>query len=121
MPGKAILVVDDDASTREMVRSILQREGFDVDDAASGDAALACIEEKDYAGIVLDVMMSNGNGHDVLRSLAATRPDVKCVVVISAASVKNIEEVAEANVVAKLRKPFNIAELVEAVHHCVAG
>ena len=49
-------------------------------------------------------MMSDGTGQEVLRALATMRPDVKCVVVISAASPANIEDVDVANVQAKLRK-----------------
>jgi DNA-binding NarL/FixJ family response regulator len=65
-------------------------------------------------------MMSDGSGHEVLETLATQRPDVKCVVVISASSPSNIEQVEIANVQAKLRKPFDIHELVAAVENCVA-
>ncbi|HYK01237.1 MAG TPA: response regulator [Thermoanaerobaculia bacterium] len=119
--NKSVLVVDDDQSIRGMVRSVLHREGFEVADVASGNEAIAPLNEKPYDAIVLDVMMGDGSGHDVLQALASMRPAVKCVVVVSAASAATIEKVDQANVQAKLRKPFDISELVEAIRECLTG
>lgn len=69
--------------------------------------------------IVLDIMMGGGSGQDVLRALAVERPDQKCVVVISATSQPNLDTIEIANVKSKLRKPFNITELVDAVNECL--
>jgi two-component system response regulator HydG len=117
--GKSVLVVDDDVSMRGMVRSVLHHYGFEVDDAGSGNDAIALMNERSYDAVVLDVMMQDGSGHDVLHVLASTRPAVKCVVVVSATSLAKIADVSDANVVAKLRKPFDITELVAAVRRCM--
>lgn len=119
--SKSVLVVDDDMSMRTMVRSVLHHEGFEVDEVGSGNDAIALMNQRSYDAVVLDVMMRDGSGHDVLHVLASTRPAVKFVVVISATSAAKIEEVSDANVVAKLRKPFDISELVAAIHQCVPG
>jgi DNA-binding response OmpR family regulator len=119
MSTKTVLVVDDDASMRGMVRSVLHREGFDVAEVGSGNDAIALLQERPYDAVVLDVMMRDGSGHEVLDALASLRPSVKCVVVVSATSARNIESVAVANVQAKLRKPFDIAELVAAIRQCI--
>ncbi|HVS33835.1 MAG TPA: response regulator [Thermoanaerobaculia bacterium] len=116
--NKSILVVDDDSSIRTLVRTLLQREGFQVEEAESGNNAITQIMKKPFDAVVLDIMMGDGSGHDVLQTLAARRPDVKCVVVISATSQDNIEKVDTANVEARLRKPFDIGELLQAVRRC---
>lgn len=118
--SKAILVVDDDQSIRGMVRSVLSRQGFAVEVVESGNEAIARLNEQQYDAVVLDVMMNDGSGHDVLQTLAAQRPDVKCVVIISASSPASIEAVAPANVQAKLRKPFDIQDLVHAIRNCIS-
>ena len=82
----------------------------------SGNAAIASLTAKQYDAVVLDLMMREGSGHDVLKTVAAQRPHAKYVVVISATSAANIEAVEMDNVVAKLRKPFDIHELLAAVH-----
>jgi CheY-like chemotaxis protein len=119
--SKIVLVVEDDHSTREMVRSILAREGFTVEVVANGNDAISRLIERQYDAVVLDVMMGQGSGHEVLEVLATRRPDVKCVVVISAAAPAVLEKIGTANVQAKLRKPFDIHELVTAVRGCVSA
>ena len=119
--NKSVLVVDDDTSIRGMVRSVLHREGFAVEEVSGGNDAIALLAQKNYDAVVLDVMMRDGSGHDVLHVLASSRPAVKCVVVVSAASPAAIDALPDANVQAKLRKPFDITELVGAVHRCVTA
>lgn len=119
MSNKSVLIVDDDSSIRGMVRSILRREGFVVDDVGSGNDAIALMNAKAYDAVVLDVMMRDGSGHDVLHVLASMRPAEKCVVVVSAMSAAKIDALPDANVQAKLRKPFDITDLVAAIHRCV--
>lgn len=119
MSKKAILIVDDDSSIRGLVRAVLRKEDFDADEATSGDEAITKLEAKRYDVVVLDIMMGGGSGYDVLKKIATECPDVKCVVVMSASSQANIDAVEMANVEAKLRKPFDINELLDAVHRCV--
>ena len=116
---KAILVVDDDESTRGMVHSVLTRHGFAVEVVNSGNEAISRLTSNRYDAVVLDIMMPDGSGHQVLEVLAVQRPGVKCVVVISATSLANLEQVDDANVAAKLRKPFDIADLVDALESCL--
>jgi CheY-like chemotaxis protein len=115
---KSVLIVDDDASIRTMVRAVLQHDGFEVEEVESGNDAIARIREQQYGVVILDIMMGRGSGQDVLRTLAIERPDVKCVVVISATSQPNLDKIEVSNVKIKLRKPFNIADLLDAVHAC---
>lgn len=117
MSAKAILVVDDDRAIRTLIRLILQRAGYDADEADSGNQAIARIREKRYDAVVLDLMMPDGSGEDVLDVLKE-HPLVKCVVLISATSAAKLAKIDDLNVVAKLRKPFDINDLVEAVGRC---
>jgi DNA-binding response OmpR family regulator len=116
---KSVLIVDDDASIRTMVRAVLQHDGFEVEEVTSGNDAIARIHEQQYGVVILDIMMGRGSGEDVLHALAVERPDVKCVVVISATSQPNLDKIDVGNVKIKLRKPFNIADLLDAVHDCI--
>ena len=117
---KSALIVDDDKAIRGLVRALLRRHGFDVDEAAGACEGAACIRTKRYDAVVLDLMMPDGTGEDVLRFLATQRPDAKCVVVISATAMTRIDQIDAANVVAKLRKPFDISDLTAAVERCDA-
>ncbi len=117
--AKTVLVVDDDGSIRSLLSTLLEREGFAVERAENGGMAIAALEEKTFDAVVLDLMMRDGSGQDVLEVLGTKRPHVKCVVVISATSAANIEAIDHASVQAKLRKPFDINDLLDAVRRCV--
>ena len=69
--GPAILLVDDDERMRELVRIELEREGYDVREAASADEGLAAIEERKPELILLDVMMPQVDGWEMLRRIQA--------------------------------------------------
>jgi signal transduction histidine kinase/CheY-like chemotaxis protein len=66
-----VLVVDDDRATRELIARGLQKEGFRVTEAASGDEALRIAREKRPDAVSLDVLMPGMDGWTVLRSLKA--------------------------------------------------
>jgi DNA-binding response OmpR family regulator len=119
--AKKVLVVDDDPATRNMVQFVLRRDGFDVKTADSGHAAIAQLQEESYDAVVLDLLMPCGAGSDVLQFIASQRPGVKCVVVVTAASTAQIENIDPANVLVTLRKPFDIHELTAAVKSCLEG
>jgi len=61
-PPASVLVVDDDPATREMTRRLLEREGWDVDEAENGRVALQRIAERRPTLIVLDLMMPEMDG-----------------------------------------------------------
>lgn len=67
--SEKILVVDDEPMVREVVVAYLEREGFDVDEAATGRAALKHIEESRPDLVVLDVMLPEIDGFSVLTKL----------------------------------------------------
>ena len=68
-----ILVVDDEARMRKLVRDFLVRNQFEVIEAGDGEEALDIFyEQKDIALIILDVMMPKINGFDVCREIRET-------------------------------------------------
>jgi CheY-like chemotaxis protein len=67
--ARRILVVDDDASVRQLVRDVLEIEGYHVTCAPDGYAALRAVEQGRPDCVVLDVMMPGLDGHDVLIKL----------------------------------------------------
>jgi serine/threonine protein kinase/CheY-like chemotaxis protein len=66
-----VLVVDDEEHNRDMLARRLRRRGYEVETAASGHDALTMIAQGRYDVVVLDVMMPDVDGFEVLRSLRA--------------------------------------------------
>jgi two-component system response regulator (stage 0 sporulation protein F) len=114
-----VLVVDDDENTRNMLLAVLRQAGFAADAAASGDEALSRLATTNYSVVLLDVMMPGVSGIEVIRHLASTGRHHKCVVLMSAGRESLLDDAPPALVHTKLRKPFNIKDVVEAVRGCV--
>jgi CheY-like chemotaxis protein len=75
-PMKTILIVDDDAAVRDMMRIVLNSNGFETLEADDGSTALTLAMEKKPDLIISDVMMDNVNGfmlYEMLRKDSSTR------------------------------------------------
>lgn len=66
-----ILVVEDDARLREIVRKHLLHENYEVFEAETGDAAFAVLEEQSFQLVLLDVMLPDTDGWSILRHIKA--------------------------------------------------
>jgi DNA-binding response OmpR family regulator len=73
-PGKGLwaLVVDDDQPIRDLLRTVLELDGWEVQEAEDGAQALALAKAERPHGVVLDVMMPGKDGFDVLAELRRT-------------------------------------------------
>jgi DNA-binding response OmpR family regulator len=109
-----VLVADDDAGLRQLIRLILSREGFEVFEAANGEQALALALTIDPAVILLDVMMPDLDGYDVCRRLKSDkRTDHVPVVFVSAAEdVSRRNEQQKLGADACIKKPIGPRDLV---------
>ena len=72
--GARVLVVDDEPDVAELIREILSRQGFEVEHAGSGEAALALIRRHDYAVILSDLAMPGLDGRGLYAALGRERP-----------------------------------------------
>lgn len=97
---------------------MLSRDGFDVHEASNGDEVMNRMRVERYDAVVLDLMMGPGSGLDVLDAIKAERPGEKFVIIVSATSQASIDKLESENIFAKLRKPFDINELLGAVRQC---
>ena len=114
-----VLVVDDDDAIRNLVVRVLQRERYDTAEAAHGGEALERLRERPFATVVLDLMMPVMSGFEVIRYLE-THDDAgaPCVIVVSAAAGRDLQQAESSCVHAVLRKPFDLPDLVAAVREC---
>ena len=81
-----ILVVDDEAQDRELLKDFLEAKGYDVITASGGKEALEKINEKP-ALVLLDVMMPDMNGLQVLEKIKETAPSLEVIMVTTLAEV----------------------------------
>jgi len=110
-----ILVIDDDRELTEMLEEYLGPEGFTVEIAHSGEEGLARARAVDFSLIILDVMLPEINGFEVLRRL---RAQSQCPVIMLTARGQEVDRIVGLEVGADdyLGKPFSARELLARMH-----
>ena len=71
MPAELVLLVDDEPPILQLARMYLEREGFAVEEACDGEAALAFTERRPPDLMVLDIMLPKVDGFEVCKRLRA--------------------------------------------------
>ncbi len=110
----SILVVDDDASVREMLVRVLNGEGYQAWAVASGEEALALSERHRFDLVMLDLTLPEKTGWDVFEALVNRKPFLP-VVIITARS-NQLFTALSAGVAALLEKPFDFPKLLQTIH-----
>jgi len=115
-----ILMVDDEEQFRATTRKILNRRGFDTQVAATGQEALAKLREKPDA-VILDVKMPGMDGHEVLRAIRETEPDLPVIMLTGHGALPSAREALAHGAYDYLAKPCDIDllanKILEAVRH----
>jgi DNA-binding response OmpR family regulator len=109
-----ILIVDDDEPTQKLLAVLMERYGFEPEVAPNGAVAIERLKERDYACIILDLMMPDVGGRDVIAFLGKTKRSAK-IVVCTAALPAREEDFDTSLVHAIVRKPFDIEQLAATV------
>ena len=111
-----ILLVEDDITLAQAVSATLQREGYAVESAHTHEEAQLRIQEQAPALLVLDLVLPDGSGWEVLKAARARTPQMVPVIVISHAPVTRAQ-IREHGVQRFLPKPFDMRDLVQEVRH----
>ena len=111
---KTILIVDDDEPTQKLLEVLMQRDGFATEIAANGAAAISRLRDGTFAVVILDLMMPEVGGHDVLAFIDEQQMPVKVIVCTAALPLRE-EELDPKSVKAIVRKPFDIEQLAATV------
>ena len=121
----AVLLVDDDDVARQIVRRMIERDGYSVSEAGDGEAALAALGQGPVPDcIVLDLMMPRVGGVDVLRRMRSD-PRWQQIPVVLMTALSDGREVEEARAMG-FRRHFTKAywhsgELLQTIGHATRG
>jgi PAS domain S-box-containing protein len=116
-PPCRVLVIDDEPLVRSHVRRLLEKRGFSLTQAASGDAGLEAIRNTQPDVVLLDMMMPDLDGVEVVRRLRESGlnvPVVLCSGNLDAARERGLEPGMVQGV---LQKPFDVSELLQAINN----
>jgi two-component system, chemotaxis family, chemotaxis protein CheY len=117
--SRTILVVDDAAFMRMMIRDILSKEGYVIQEAVNGRDAVDKYEVGRPDLVTLDITMPEMNGLDALRAIKAIDKDARVLMVSAMGQQKMIVEALEAGALDFLVKPFQPTKVLETVKKCL--
>ena len=106
-----ILVVDDDLSVCKSVAAIFKNESCTVDTVNSGEEALQKVKEKNYALVIVDLMMPGKSGLDVIKELKKKKPDLTIIMITGYPSIKTAVKAIKTGAYDYIPKPFTPGEL----------
>jgi len=106
-----ILVVDDEAGIRKVVRDALDRAGHEVETAADGEEALGMLEEAEYSLVVTDLSMPRMDGENLVRRIRQVSP-VPILVLTVRQEEREKVRLLDAGADDYVTKPFGVAELI---------
>lgn len=118
-----ILIVDDEASIRDIASKLLSMHGHTIATAADGAMAIDMLGKETYDLMLLDHFMPNISGIQVV-SIVRTSPKfkkLKILMLTSMSVTKDVEEAFEAGIDGYIIKPFTMKHLIEKVEKTLQG
>ncbi len=111
------MVVDDEADIRDTVKVILEKEGYQVVLAVSGDDCLQKLTSTKPALILMDIMMPGTPTKDVVKKIKTTK--IAYLSVVRTSEAEKEELLGQKNIVDFIQKPFDIKDLIKRVKKIV--
>lgn len=110
---KRVLLVDDEKDFVDCMTKRLQRRGLDCRCVYSGNEAMEIIKEKEFDVVVLDMMLPDTNGNEVLRSIKLVSPDTAVIMLTGHACAAAGCDSMQHGAVDYLLKPVELESLCE--------
>lgn len=112
-----VLVAEDQETARKNICRFLQQEGYRVEEAADGEAAIEAISSMDFDLVLTDLMMPGADGLAVLRHTREIAPNTLVIVTTAYASVESAVEALRLGAQDYILKPIIFEDLSSKVHH----
>jgi DNA-binding NtrC family response regulator len=107
----SILIVEDDASVRESLLSVLESKDYVVESVSDGEQAVKAIEQRDYDVLLLDLQLPKISGMEVLANAKKLSPDTSIVILTAHGSIQSAVEAMKLGAEDYLEKPCDIEQL----------
>ncbi|HEY0305590.1 MAG TPA: sigma-54 dependent transcriptional regulator [Longimicrobiales bacterium] len=110
-----VLVIDDEEMLRELLRSVLEQEGYVVDTVETGELGLKSLERELYDVVMLDLNLPGMHGLNVLAAAPVLQTDAQFICMTAFGSVDSAVEAMKLGAVDYINKPFRTDELIMTV------
>ena len=117
---KRILVIDDETGIRNVLRDILEDEGYQVALAEDGFKGLEILENKNIDLVFLDVWLPNKGGIDVLKEIKEHYPEIETIVISGHASISLAVQAVKMGAFDYLVKPVKDKKMLSTIEKALA-
>ena len=110
-----LLVADDEVNLAKALQAVLEDAGYNCDVCFDGNSAIRLISQEIYDGLILDIMMLEKNGYEVLNQICKQKNDILVLLLSALNEVDNKVTVFDLGANDYLSKPFSTKELIARV------
>ena len=116
---RKVLVVDDLYGIRVLLKEVLEKDGYEMYQAANGMQALTILEEHQLDLVLLDVKLPGMNGLDVLKQIKLRYPHIGVIMMTAYEELDLMKEAKSFGACAHFSKPFEINEVRRIISSCI--
>jgi DNA-binding NtrC family response regulator len=116
----SVLIVDDEAGIRKLLTTALNENGFTSDSAENGAEAIKKANERYYNLALIDIMLPDINGVELLAKFKPTRPRTRKIIMTGNPSLQNAVEALNKGADAYIMKPLDIAKVLATLEEQLA-
>ena len=117
--SERLLVVDDEASMRELLQILLSKEGYEVDLATSGEEAIDLYHKQEPDVVITDVKMPGMSGLDLIREIRALNPLAAIIAITAYASADDAVRAMREGAYDYISKPFQVEDLRSVIRNAL--
>jgi len=118
-PSPSVLVIDDEEIIREAFEALLAAEGYQVRSAETGQQGLDLLADGRFDAVLLDLMLPDRNGLDVLEDIRRIDDDLPVVMVTAKSTIENAIAATRRGAFHFIAKPFQNDEVLITVHNAL--
>jgi len=116
-----LLIVEDDPEMLDLLRKVLEKEGYRVSLAADSHEATASLSKIPFDLVVTDMVMPDNGGLELLQAIRASQPALPVIIITAFGDWGTYSRALELGAAAFISKPLKMAELTTAIHTALAG
>jgi len=116
-----LLIVEDDPEMRDLLRKVLEKEGYRVSVAADSEEASASLSRIAFDLVVTDMLMPDNGGLELLQGIRQSHPTLPVIIITAFGDWGSYSRALELGAAAFISKPLKLGELIGAIHTALAG
>lgn len=113
---KKILVVDDEESIRNLLRLVLEEEGYEVQTAMNGEEGVKKIQSEFFDAILTDIKMPIMDGIELLKTAKIVNPDIVAILMTGYPSIETVKEAHKLLAFDYIVKPFDVNVVLNCIN-----